>query len=827
MLNRVHLALLHAIALALFAHGFLLTRVHLPRERYSSAGGAPAGGGGLHHDARGRDGHFEGRGASVENGVGQPARQASMPSYRKLVWVVVDALRYDFVVDDARYGHSKRNADMPFLSSFVRGQDCLDGASHPGCGRDVAEYARVARFIADAPTTTTQRLMSMTTGSLPIFFDVSSAFSASAVGEDNLIDGLRSAGRRLVFMGDSTWDSLYPTQFHASYPFPCYNIMDLHSVDEGVNELLVPAVRNMTGGEDAAATTWDVVVAHYLGVDHAGHAFGVDSPQMRAKLRQIDESIREGILALESSEDTLVLVVGDHGQTITGDHGGGGPEEVDSVLVAVDVDAYFGRTLERIDGRAGPRRQGPGTGTGSASASLSKPLLACMESCTCGEGGNQCVPDVNQIDMVPTLAGLMGIPIPFVNLGKVSAEIWSLLDDDRDGSFVRILGDNTRQVHRYLDTYAQQPRAQLPSGAMKALGTQFAALSSKSSAQAQIDFLSAAEDLARRAWTQFHEGWMVAGAVCAVAAVVCHGVMLVEGVSGRQRSRPAIPRDAATNSIPWVISMIHPVGIFSFFFLLSEGTYTSWIVILSAASVYWPRRRNPSATTGLILTCTACLLASSAGLQSHSGFAFWQRLTVHDEDVESHDGGPVFDDGEPTALGPPLGRLAIHYVIPTIVLTHAFRAYTATRGLLRGVETIYRVYLAGGVAAMLAYHATINAVAHGESPGGEDDQVDGHVPAQVCYAFIAALLILSVGARLVKRLTRSEFLVVLCGTLALLVALISPAATPLVLLGLFGEVYGVHLMCTATHTVAPVRAANRVDDTVDDAVGDAVDDAVD
>lgn len=233
MLNRVHLALLHAIALALFAHGFLLTRVHLPRERYSSAGGAPAGGGGLHHDARGRDGHFEGRGASVENGVGQPARQASMPSYRKLVWVVVDALRYDFVVDDARYGHSKRNADMPFLSSFVRGQDCLDGASHPGCGRDVAEYARVARFIADAPTTTTQRLMSMTTGSLPIFFDVSSAFSASAVGEDNLIDGLRSAGRRLVFMGDSTWDSLYPTQFHASYPFPCYNIMDLHSVDEG------------------------------------------------------------------------------------------------------------------------------------------------------------------------------------------------------------------------------------------------------------------------------------------------------------------------------------------------------------------------------------------------------------------------------------------------------------------------------------------------------------------------------------------------------------------------------------------------------------------
>ena len=140
MPSRVHLALLHAIALALFAHGFLLTRVHLPKERYFSAGEGL--GGGLHEHERG---HGEGGQRQLAEDAaqndGRHATRSSLPSYRKLVWVIVDALRYDFVVDDARYGHSKRNADMPFLSSFVRGPDCSDGASSPGCGRDLAEYA--------------------------------------------------------------------------------------------------------------------------------------------------------------------------------------------------------------------------------------------------------------------------------------------------------------------------------------------------------------------------------------------------------------------------------------------------------------------------------------------------------------------------------------------------------------------------------------------------------------------------------------------------------------------------------------------------------------
>ncbi len=39
-------------------------------------------------------------------------------------------------------------------------------------------------------------------------------------------------------------------------------------------------------------------------------------------------------------EHTLLMVFGDHGQTLTGDHGGGALEEVDSALLAVNMGAY-------------------------------------------------------------------------------------------------------------------------------------------------------------------------------------------------------------------------------------------------------------------------------------------------------------------------------------------------------------------------------------------------------------------------------------------------------------------------------------------------------
>ena len=34
---------------------------------------------------------------------------------------------------------------------------------------------------------------------------------------------------------------------------------------------------------------WDVLIGHFLGVDHAGHKFGPRHPEMRRKLREEEE----------------------------------------------------------------------------------------------------------------------------------------------------------------------------------------------------------------------------------------------------------------------------------------------------------------------------------------------------------------------------------------------------------------------------------------------------------------------------------------------------------------------------------------------------------
>lgn len=61
-------------------------------------------------------------------------------------------------------------------------------------------------------------------------------------------------------------------------------------------------------------------MAHFLGVDHAGHRFGPSHPQMRQKLRQMNGILKQIIEAME--EDTILFVMGDHGMTADGNHGG-------------------------------------------------------------------------------------------------------------------------------------------------------------------------------------------------------------------------------------------------------------------------------------------------------------------------------------------------------------------------------------------------------------------------------------------------------------------------------------------------------------------------
>lgn len=62
---------------------------------------------------------------------------------------------------------------LPVLTTVLR--------NHP-------QNTRLMKLVADAPTTTMQRIKGITTGSLPTFIDIGSNFATSEINEDNIID---------------------------------------------------------------------------------------------------------------------------------------------------------------------------------------------------------------------------------------------------------------------------------------------------------------------------------------------------------------------------------------------------------------------------------------------------------------------------------------------------------------------------------------------------------------------------------------------------------------------------------------------------------------
>lgn len=75
--------------------------------------------------------------------------------------------------------------------------------------RDFPNQTKLFSFIADAPTTTLQRIKALTTGTIPAFIEVGDNFAASNVVEDNIIDQFIQTKKNVTFLGDDTWYIFY------------------------------------------------------------------------------------------------------------------------------------------------------------------------------------------------------------------------------------------------------------------------------------------------------------------------------------------------------------------------------------------------------------------------------------------------------------------------------------------------------------------------------------------------------------------------------------------------------------------------------------------
>lgn len=162
---------------------------------------------------------------------------------------------------------------------------------------------------------------------------------------------------------------------------------------------------------------WNALIMHYLGLDHIGHKTGPQGPAMLPKQREMDDIVRMIYEAVETQEhlkDTLVVLVGDHGMNAGGNHGGSGPGETEPALV------FASPKLAGLQERVCPAAPKDGTEF-------------------------EFYRKVQQSDVVPTLAGLMGFPVPRNSLGVVLEEVaGGLLAGG--GRWTRLLRRNAWQI---------------------------------------------------------------------------------------------------------------------------------------------------------------------------------------------------------------------------------------------------------------------------------------------------------------------------------------------------------------------------------------------
>jgi phosphatidylinositol glycan class O len=441
----VFFLILHISGIYFFTRGFLLTRLVLDAK--SNCSTPP---------------------------VDLPSRQQGEcwypQQFKKAIIILIDALRYDFTVpypeNKAEWYHNA------FTTPYT-------------ISNESPENAFLVKFIADPPTTTLQRLKGLTTGSLPTFIDAGSNFAGTAIDEDNLIAQLRSAGRRIAFMGDDTWTSLFPLQFldNLTFPFESFNVWDLHTLDNGVLTNLFPTI-------DERGSEWDVLIAHFLGVDHAGHRYGPNHEAMNEKLKQMDGVIKQ--LVERVDDDTLLVVMGDHGMDAKGDHGGDSPGEVEAALWMYSKRPVFGRLHDdRITERS-----------------------------------------VEQIDLVPTLSLLLGLPIPFNNLGGPIPEAFL-----RDGKTYESLATAARitagQIRRYQEMYKNSGKVDLgpqfdhlwgPAESQWTLMQGWSERRAKLEWESMYETFRSMQDLnlktCRRLWARFDPESMVAGIAVLVGSMI-------------------------------------------------------------------------------------------------------------------------------------------------------------------------------------------------------------------------------------------------------------------------------------------------------------------
>lgn len=144
---------------------------------------------------------------------------------------------------------------------------------------------------------------------------------------------------------------------------------------------------------------------------------------MQDKLEQLDAVIKQLVSAIDqsaSANETLLLVIGDHGMTADGNHGGTLRDETHAAMLV------FSPAAHKLNLRSHAADLGTGVDVGS----------------------------VSQLNFPASLALLLGVPIPFGNIGTLIPELFTPCTSAQC-AFAHGLRLNSWQVLQYLEQYSK------------------------------------------------------------------------------------------------------------------------------------------------------------------------------------------------------------------------------------------------------------------------------------------------------------------------------------------------------------------------------------
>lgn len=314
------------------------------------------------------------------------------PVFEKLVLVVIDALRSDFL-------YYNDNSKFHSIHQLIND------------GKGIGFTA-----FANPPTVTLPRLKGITTGSTPIFLDailnvIEGDDSSNLKEHDSILKQFSLANKKINFYGDDTWLKLFGEDiFNEFEGTSSFFVKDFTEVDNNVTRHIQPNLDNKDN--------WDVLILHYLGLDHIGHALGSSPPEMDAKQQELDSIIKTLYDSID--ENSLLVIMGDHGMTDSGNHGGSTKSETNAGM------CFLSKKFNLIEEE--------------------RKVLPIAEK----NSNYEYLTKIQQVDLVPTLMSLFGLPIPKNNVGVIIEDL--LKPFYQQGQMQKLQEQNMRQLGNLINS---------------------------------------------------------------------------------------------------------------------------------------------------------------------------------------------------------------------------------------------------------------------------------------------------------------------------------------------------------------------------------------